>query len=108
MLSEALADLLKYLVGVASPSVFLSTKPSRAKGTQVSPDPGTRGILTRVSSAFSSHGGADTAQADVVRGVRIEPQDQSPVVREVARLLIGVLLLRLWSPTFPHSSGTVS
>lgn len=34
MLSEALADLLKYLVGVASPSVFLSTKPSRAKEAQ--------------------------------------------------------------------------
>ncbi|XP_005370177.1 C2 domain-containing protein 2 isoform X1 [Microtus ochrogaster] len=34
MLSEALADLLKYLVGVASPSVFLSTKPSWAKEAQ--------------------------------------------------------------------------
>ncbi|XP_041529226.1 C2 domain-containing protein 2 isoform X2 [Microtus oregoni] len=34
VLSEALADLLKYLVGVASPSVFLSTKPSRAKEAQ--------------------------------------------------------------------------
>ncbi|XP_057621302.1 C2 domain-containing protein 2 isoform X2 [Chionomys nivalis] len=34
MLSEALVDLLKYLVGVASPSVFLSTKPSRAKEAQ--------------------------------------------------------------------------
>ncbi|KAK7812285.1 hypothetical protein U0070_024439 [Myodes glareolus] len=34
MLSEALVDLLKYLVGVASPSVFLSSKPSRAKEAQ--------------------------------------------------------------------------
>ena len=61
MLSEALADLLKYLVGVASPSVFLSTKPSRAKEAQVSPDPRTQVILTCVSRAFPSHGGADTA-----------------------------------------------
>lgn len=72
MLSEALADLLKYLVGVASPSVFLSTKPSRAKEAQVSPDPRTRVILTCVSSAFTSHGGADTAQADIVHGIRSE------------------------------------
>lgn len=76
MLSEALADLLKYLVGVASPSVFLSTKPSRAKEAQVSPDPRTRVILTCVSSVFPSHGGADTARADIVRGIRSEPHGE--------------------------------
>lgn len=76
MLSEALVDLLKYLVGVASPSVFLSTKPSRAKEAQVSPDPRTRVILTCVSSAFPSHGGADTARADIVRGIRSQPRGE--------------------------------
>lgn len=76
MLSEALADLLKYLVGVASPSVFLSTKPSRAKEAQVSPDPRTRVSLTCVSSAFPSHGGADTARADIVRGIRSQPRGE--------------------------------
>jgi hypothetical protein len=45
MLSEALEDLFKHLVNAASPSVFLSTKPTQVKEAQVSPDHRTKEIL---------------------------------------------------------------
>lgn len=113
MLSEALKDLFKHLVGAASPSVYLSTKPTQIKEAQVSPDHRTQVILILCFQClhFSWWGisiSHDIAQAGIVHGIRIETHDQSSMVREVPRTLIVVLLVRLWSPTWHHSSDTVS
>lgn len=61
-----------------------------------------------VSGVFTSDGRADIAQADTVRNIRIEPQDESSMVREVARPLIVALLMKLWSLALHHSSDTLS